>query len=97
MSGGGLAHSRLCLEHINAKSIAISPVGIINLVYFIFSSGLYWFLAVLSPAIQQNSGGGPSRHAMTIPKTVLSSPRPMKWESIGHPVKISDFCVFGPP
>ena len=35
-SGGCLAHSRLCLEHINAKSIAISPVGIINLVYFIF-------------------------------------------------------------
>ena len=30
MSGGSLAHSRLCLEHINAK-FAISPVGIINL------------------------------------------------------------------
>ena len=39
----------------------------------------------ISPAIQQNSGAGPSRHATTIPKTVLSSPRPMKWESIGHP------------
>ena len=36
VSGRCLAHSRLCLEHINAKSIAISPVGIINLVYFIF-------------------------------------------------------------
>ena len=36
VSGGCLAHSRLCLEHINAKSIAISPVGIINIVQIIF-------------------------------------------------------------
>ena len=36
VSGGCLAHSGLCLGHTNAKSIAISPVGIINLVYFIF-------------------------------------------------------------
>ena len=36
MSGGCLAHSGLCLGSINAKSIAISPVGIITLVYFNF-------------------------------------------------------------
>ena len=36
VSGRCLAHSRLCLDHINAKSIAISHVGIINLVYLIF-------------------------------------------------------------
>ena len=36
VSAGCLAHSGLCLDHLNAKSIAISPAGIINLVYFIF-------------------------------------------------------------
>ena len=30
VSGGCLAHSGLCLGSINAKSIAISPVGMIN-------------------------------------------------------------------
>ena len=30
VSGGCLAHSGLCLGPINAKSIAISPVGMIN-------------------------------------------------------------------
>ena len=30
VSGGCLAHSGLCLGHIDAKSIAISPVEIIN-------------------------------------------------------------------
>ena len=30
VSGGCLAHSGLCLGHINAKPISISPVGMIN-------------------------------------------------------------------
>ena len=30
VSGGCLAHSGLCLGHIDAKPISISPVGMIN-------------------------------------------------------------------
>ena len=36
MSRGFLAHSGLCVGHINAKSIVLNPVGIITLVCFIF-------------------------------------------------------------
>ena len=36
VSGGFLAHSGLCVGHINAKSIVLNPVGIITLVCFIF-------------------------------------------------------------
>ena len=47
VSGGCLAHSGLCLGHIDAKLIAISPVGMINLVYFIFFQLIFFGLAVL--------------------------------------------------
>ena len=51
VSGGCLAHSGLCLGPIVAKSIAISPVGIINLVYFIF---FQWPILVYGRAAVQN-------------------------------------------
>ena len=47
VSGGCFAHSGLCLGPINANLIAISPVCMINLRYFIFFQWLILVLAVL--------------------------------------------------
>ena len=47
--GGCLTHSGLCLGRINGKSIAISPVCIITLAYFIF---FQWPILVFSLAAQ---------------------------------------------
>ena len=55
----------------------------------------WWYFYILVFVLTIVAGVEPSGRARVILKTVLSSPWPMKWESIGHPsnLGISEFPI----